>query len=79
MPALDEVPEIGPEWEQAWDGFQVLSRARGGNGFGPNPIAVSEVAAYAGLVGYWDPEELLRVVQEMDREYMEHWAKKHPK
>jgi hypothetical protein len=34
-----------------WDWFQELHAARGSNGWGPNPLTFSDIAAWAGLTG----------------------------
>lgn len=41
---------------------------------GPGPIPISEVLAYCGLMGMTEPEErahLLRVLQRIDRDFLE--------
>jgi len=48
-----------------WDWFLQLDNARGGSGFGINPISYSEIQAWAQLLGIrpepWEVEALKRV------------------
>ena len=58
--------------------FRILSNART-SGFTHNPIAVSEVVAYATAFGYApadDLDEFLRFIQAMDRAWLKHHAPK---
>lgn len=58
--------------ESAWDAFVALSGARS-IGLGPEPIPISEIEAYARLMrldGADEREELVRLVQAMDRAYL---------
>jgi hypothetical protein len=51
MPAKLRVPEIPAALEHLWQWFCELSGSRSGNGGGPNPIAYSDIAAWAALTG----------------------------
>jgi len=56
----------------------VLHASRGSNGFGPSPIAVSELDAYCRFERIEDHHErrnLLCVVQMLDAEYFAHYSK----
>ena len=46
---------------------------------GPQPVMISEVAAYLGIIGIDDPytkQKYLRLVQAMDRVELQHIARK---
>jgi len=51
MPAGLRVPEIPAALEHLWGWFCEISAARSGNGGGPNPIAFTEIEAWARLTG----------------------------
>lgn len=42
-------PELPTPLRYLWNHFAMLHRARGGNGFGPNPLSWSEINAYCQL------------------------------
>ena len=48
---LAAIPEMPQELVYIWIWFCELDAARGGNGFGMNPISFSEVHAWATLTG----------------------------
>jgi len=50
-----------------WDWFQELHIARSGNGFGPNPITFSDVAAWVSLTGVAIRASEVRVILMLDR------------
>lgn len=49
-PDLDG-PDMPLELAYLWGWFMELHACRGSNGFGPNPISYSDIAAWAGLAG----------------------------
>lgn len=62
-----------------WDAFQVLHAGRGSTGFGPAPVLLSEVLAYATIMEIDDPEDrrdLMHIIRAMDRSYIEQASKK---
>lgn len=68
---LLEIPDAG---EAFWDAFAVLDRSRtygGGMVAMPNPIAYSEIVAYARGTGL-ELDELVAVVQELDQVWLAH-------
>jgi len=44
-------PELPPGCGYVWTWFCELHAARGGNGYGPNPISYAEIEAWARLTG----------------------------
>lgn len=44
-----ETPEVPPAGQRVWGIFLDLNATRGSNGFGPLPIAYSEIAAWSSL------------------------------
>jgi hypothetical protein len=60
------------------DAFNTLSASRDANGFGVNPLRISEIRAYADMLGMRDTEalRLLRITQAMDATYLAHVAKR---
>ena len=49
-PGLDG-PDCPPEAWYLWEWYIALGNARGGNGFGLNPIGFTEIAAWSALTG----------------------------
>lgn len=52
-----------------YDAFRSLSAARTWNQAGPNPIQVSEISAYVGMLGIEDPGtkmKYMRILQGLD-------------
>ena len=52
-----------------YDAFRSLSAARTWSQVGPNPIQISEIAAYLGMLGLEDPDTRLkytRILQGLD-------------
>ncbi len=78
--ALRDRVEIYADLAPFWQAFVVLSAARGG-GWGPQPIQVEAVYAYARLVAFprdlWG--DLLFAVRILDRELMQLDAEKQKK
>jgi len=59
-------PSIPDGGQHIWRAFREISRARGGNGFGPNPLAWTEIDAWARLTGtLLEPWEV-RAIREID-------------
>jgi hypothetical protein len=77
-PALASQPRLRGECETLYTAYCALSASRDNNGFGASPIKVSEVRAYALMMGLNLEEglKLLRVVQAMDGAYLEYQAQK---
>ena len=73
-PALAEQPVITPDLQFYLESFFFLSSFRGSSGFGPNPLAFSDVYRYAELIGYTSPEDFLPFAEMMracDQVYLE--------
>jgi len=66
-----EPPEPLPEHLQyILDWFWALSRCRSYNGYGPNPLSMSEVEAWSSMTGnILIPEEVI-MIQRMDSEFV---------
>jgi len=58
-----------------WHAFAVLSTARTSNGFGPNPIPVSEILVTADFFEI-DPADALYLIQGLDSVFLEEASKK---
>ena len=57
--------------------FSVLSTSRTSNGYGPNPIAISEMISYLGtLVPIYEVDKSIRILQSLDIVYLNHSAEK---
>lgn len=78
--ALAEQPELTPDIRFYLDAFYQLSRFRGSNGFGVNPLVYSEISAYAVSCGFeqhsWSHEVFLDVLAELDSAYTEFMRQK---
>ncbi len=62
-----------------FDAFLVLHGGRGSTGFGPAPIALTEIQAYAELMQIPpgdDRRDLVWIIRKMDRHYLEQVMKK---
>lgn len=70
-----EPPKFPSELRYLWNAFIDLHSARGSSGFGPNPIAWSEIDAYVRLtrwdIAVWEVE----VIRELDNVFFEVTAK----
>lgn len=64
---LLECPHLLTEY---WGMFTELNAARGGNGFGPNPISHAEIAAFAALHGVALAGWEVRVLRMLDSLYL---------
>lgn len=72
---LDGTDGIPEHLEPVWYAFRVLSASRSSNGYGPNPIPVSEILSTADFFCL-DPEEAVILIQGMDLTFIEEWQKK---
>ena len=71
------VPDVRlfPDLLWVWEGFITLSRCRGNNESGPQPITVSEINAYAeyrNIDGDYERKTFLKYVGELDDKYLAH-------
>lgn len=69
MPAALRLPEIPAALAHLWEWFIELSAVRSGNGAGPNPIAFSEVEAWARLTGRLLTPRDVRAIAMLDQAY----------
>jgi hypothetical protein len=62
---LADIPKMPDELTYLWDWFCDLDSARGGNGFGLNPLSYAEIRAWADLTRVqpdpWEIETLRRI------------------
>ena len=72
---MAEEPELPLEAQYLWAWFQEISRARGGNGFGPNPISFLEVYAWSTLTGMEIRPFEVEAIIAIDRCYVASLAK----
>lgn len=63
------VPEAG---RLLWSAFNELSRARSWNQFGPNPIAMTEIEAWARMAGLPLQRRHISVIVALDEAYLDH-------
>ncbi len=67
---LADAPELPELVAHVWEAFCELSRCRGGNGAGPNPITPTAIKDWSEIMGVrmdaWEIKLLLR----LDREYL---------
>jgi hypothetical protein len=78
-PALASRPWVTVDIQFYLSAFFFLTRFRGSNGFGLNPLAFADVDRYAIMSGYADPEDRLffaEVMNECDHIYLEKERKK---
>ncbi len=71
--ALADQPTITPDVAYFMECFSLLSRHRQSNGFGANPLALMDIVAVAGPLGYRTPDEFLffaEIIGEMDQEFL---------
>lgn len=69
------MPTLSQNEQFYYDSFWLLAASRGSNGFGLNPIPVSEIKALAELYqlrNLDDRENLLTFVQTLDTAYLKH-------
>lgn len=80
-PALKARPRIRVTDVPFSDAFYQLNQARVYGHAAPNPIAVSEIAAYCsmqGIASQGERSKYLRLIQLLDQVYLTHWAEKNP-
>ena len=68
-PALANKPEAGPDVSFFVECFLKLSKNRQSSGFGVNPLLYSDIADFAGRVGFVSNDEFLHfldIIQELD-------------
>jgi len=69
VPFLDNVPEIHPHNRWIMRGYELLSSQRLKDQQRPQPIQISEIAAYVAFVGTMDEadrEDFMRIVCKLD-------------
>lgn len=64
------LPELPCQIEHLWSWFRELAAARTGNGYGPNPIAWTEIAAWAALTGARPTPWEVAALKALDAEYL---------
>lgn len=74
MPAGLRPPPIPAALSHIWGWFAEISAARSGNGGGPNPIAYSEIEAWARLTGRVPEPRDIHAIKLLDAELMRVWA-----
>jgi len=57
---------VPSELAHVWVWFLELNAARGGNGYGPNPISYSEIAAWGKLMGERVRRHEARLLRQLD-------------
>ena len=75
---LDEA-EIPKEATHVWQWFLELHSARGGNGFGANPISYTEMAAWSEITGNRPRQHEWMALRMLDSVYLEMEAERHKK
>lgn len=60
-------PELPELFADLWGGFLELDRARGQSGFGPEPLAYSDIEAWARLTGRALSPQDVALIVELDR------------
>ena len=73
-PELD-LPDLPDPVAHVWEWFADLHRARGSNGFGPNPLTYSEMAAWARLTGADPGPWEVALLKHLDGVYLDIQAK----
>lgn len=62
------------ELVHVWDWYLALDAARGGSGFGPNPISYQEIAAWAQFSGARPTPFEVECLRSLDLAYLAHFA-----
>ncbi len=62
-PADRDRPSLKDRDRRYYDAFRSLSSARTWSQVGPNPLQISEIAAYLGLLGLEDPDTRMKYVR----------------
>jgi hypothetical protein len=76
------MPVISPGSEWLWEAYQVLSERRRVTDQGPDPIAISEILAYATfhrITAEYEREVLMRTVCVLDNAFLAFVRKKRKK
>lgn len=67
----DNAPKLPPEMRYLWRTFVSLHRARGSNGWGPSPIAWSDIDAFCRLTAMTlDPWEV-EAIRALDEAFLD--------
>lgn len=67
----DNLPKLPREMRYLWRAFTSLHRARGSNGWGPSPIAWSEIESFCRLTGVaLDPWEV-EAIRALDEAFLD--------
>lgn len=74
MPAALRLPRIPAGLQHVWEWFGELSAARSGNGSGANPIAFSEIDAWARLTGRTPEVREVRAIMALDQALFTLWS-----
>lgn len=75
---VQDMPTVPIYAEWLWLAYARLARRRGASSAGPQPIAMTEVEAYAryhGMVSRFEREALMEVITALDDVYLEHQRK----
>jgi len=64
-------PELPLDFAHVWNSFIELHNARGGSGFGPNPISYTEIASYRAVTGADLSPWEVKVIRALDTLYLE--------
>jgi hypothetical protein len=78
-PILVSRPELYPDLYWVWEAFMMLSSTRQQGMGGPQPISLTELLAYCQYHAIQDSEEreeILHLVQHLDRVFLAHYAEK---
>lgn len=71
---LEDEPLIPIACRHVWEWFQALAAARGGNGFGPNPLSYTEIDAYTRLIGVRITGQEITWLRMLDSLYLQNWS-----
>ena len=75
--ALRNIPKLKEDDKDFLEAYDIVSRSRTWGMAAPNPLSVGEVALFCWTVGIASPAQrakYLRIVQDLDSCFMEHWA-----
>lgn len=72
VPALQRKPKLPMEGLELVTAFNILSSLRTSNGFGHNPISLTDIKNYVEMVGqpFHDVRDFLDLLVEMDKHYL---------
>lgn len=73
VPALRQKPKLPIEGVEMVSAFNTLSSLRTSNGFGHNPISMSDIKCYIDLMGqpFYDVKVFIDLLIQMDTRYLE--------